>query len=192
MEIRQIHTRDLSTVTGIQQFEHAVQSIYFLGLEDFEGTIYISIESDDYSNEAIPLTNNTFIIGQPMTLYNTTYICQIYGVLNDGEKIQLSKRFRLIVDKSNDIQGDSSQYPIDPNFTNGIIEFMDEQKEQAQAEIDSYTDTVIESIPSDYTELESRVDELESNALKLVRLTQAQYDALSPKDSNTLYLIEEA
>lgn len=154
METRQIHIRELSTVTGIQQIEHAVQSIYFLGLEDFEGDVYISIESDDYSNEAIPLTNNIFIIGQPMTLYNTTYACQIYGVLNGGEKIQLSKRFRLIVDKSNDIQGDSSQYPIDPNFTNGIIEFMNEQKEQVQSEIEATGDAVIASIPSDYTALE--------------------------------------
>lgn len=153
METRQIHVRDLSTVTGIQQIEHEVQSIYFLGLEDFEGDLYISIESDDYSNEAIPLTNNTFIIGQPMTLYNTTYTCQIYGVLNDGEKIQLSKRFRLIVDKSNDIQGDSEEYPIDPNFTNGIIEFMNEQKEQVQSEIEATGDAVIASIPSDYTAL---------------------------------------
>ena len=167
METRQIHTRDLSTVTGIQQFEHAVQSIYFLGLEDFEGNIYISIESDDYSNEAIPLTNNTFIIGQPMTLYNTTYICQIYGVLNDGEKIQLSKRFRLIVDKSNDIQGDSSQYPVDPNFTNGIIEFVNEQKsgiatysDTQKSEIEATGDAVIESIPSDYTALSTTVNGL--------------------------------
>ena len=154
METRQIHTRDLSTVTGIQQLEHTVQSIYFLGLEDFEGDIYISIESDEYSNEAIPLMNNTFIIGQPMTLYNTTYICQIYGVLNNGEKIKLSKRFRLIVDKSNNIQGDSSQYPVDPNFENSIIEFMNEQKEQAQSEIEATGDAVIASIPSDYTALE--------------------------------------
>jgi len=161
METRQIHVRDLSTVTGIQQFEHEVQSIYFLGLEDFVGTIYLSIESDDYSNEAIPLTSNTFIVGQPMTIYNTTYTCQIYGVLNDGEKIQLSKRFRLIVDKSNTIQGESSEYPIDPNFTNGIIEFMNEQKEQAQSEIEATGEAVKASIPSDYTELESRVDEAE-------------------------------
>lgn len=162
METRQIHVRDLSTVTGIQQFEHEVQSIYFLGLEDFVGTIYLSMESDEYSNEAVPLTSNTFIIGQPMTLYNTTYTCQIYGVLNNGEKIQLSKRFRLIVDKSNDIQGDSEEYPVDPNFTNGIIEFMDEQKEQAKSEIEATGEAVKNSIPSDYTELEARVDELET------------------------------
>lgn len=161
METRQIHVRDLSTVTGIQQYEHEVQSIYFLGLEDFVGTIYLSMESDEYSNEAVPLTSNTFIIGQPMTIYNTTYTCQIYGVLDDGEKIQLSKRFRLIVYKSNNIQGDSEEYPIDPNFENSIIEFVNEQK----AEIDTYTDAqkseieatgeaVKNSIPSDYTALE--------------------------------------
>ena len=161
METRQIHVRDLSTVTGIQQIEHAVQSIYFLGLEDFEGDVYISIESDDYSNEAIPLTNNTFIIGQPMTLYNTTYTCQIYGVVNDGEKIQLSKRFRLIVDKSNDIQGESSEYPIDPNFENSIIEFVTEQKSGIATYTDDKVDAiqatgdaVIASIPSDYSTLE--------------------------------------
>ena len=167
METRQIHVRDLSTVTGIMQMEHCVQSIYFLGLEDFDGDVYISIESDDYSNEAIPLTNNTFIIGQPMTLYNTTYTCQIYGVLNDGEKIQLSKRFRLIVDKSNDIQGDSEEYPVDPNFTNGIIEFMNEQKEQAQSEIEATGEAVIASIPSDYTALNNRVTALENQSAEL-------------------------
>lgn len=174
METRQIHVRDLSTVTGIQQYEHEVQSIYFLGLEDFVGTIYLSMESDEYSNEAVPLTSNTFIIGQPMTIYNTTYTCQIYGVLDDGEKIQLSKRFRLIVYKSNNIQGDSEEYPIDPNFTNGIIEFVNEQK----AEIDTYTDAqkseieatgdaVIASIPSDYTALNNRVTALENQSAEL-------------------------
>lgn len=154
MDTRKIHVRALSTISGIMQFEHEVQNIYFLGLEDFEGDVYISIESDDYSNEAIPLTNNTFIIGQPMTLYNTTYTCQIYGVVNNGEKIKLSKRFRLIVDKSNDIQGDSEEYPVDPNFTNGIIEFMNEQKEQVQSEIQATGEAVKASIPSDYSTLE--------------------------------------
>lgn len=154
MDTRKIHVRALSTISGIMQFEHEVQNIYFLGLEDFDGDVYISIESDDYSNEAIPLTNNTFIIGQPMTKFNTTYTCQIYGVVNDGEKIKLSKRFRLIVDKSNDIQGDSEEYPVDPNFTNGIIEFMSEQKEQVQSEIQATGESVIASIPSDYSTLE--------------------------------------
>lgn len=163
METRKIHVKDLSTVTGIQQYEHAVQSIFFLGLEDFEGEIYLSMESDDYSN-AVPLAGNTFVIGQPMTKYNTTYTCQIYGILNSGEKIQLSKRFRLMVDKSNDIESESSDYPVDPNFKSNIDAYFDEK----YTELDTFTDTqkseiestgqsVIASIPSDYSAL---VDEL--------------------------------
>ena len=31
--------------------------------------------------------------------------------------------------------------------------------------------------------------QLKSEAVKIARLTQAQYDALSPKDENTLYII---
>lgn len=161
MDTRKIHVRALSTISGIMQFEHEVQNIYFLGLEDFEGEVFISIESEEYSNEAVPLANNTFIIGQPMTIYNTTYTCQIYGVLNDGEKIQLSKRFRLIVDKSNDIQGDSEEYPVDPNFENSIIEFVNEQKSGIATYTDDKIDAiqatgdaVIASIPSDYSTLE--------------------------------------
>ena len=171
METRQIHVKNLSTVTGIQQFEHEVQSIYFLGLEDFVGTIYLSMESDEYSNEAVPLTSNTFIIGQPMTIYNTTYTCQIYGVLDDGEKIQLSKRFRLIVDKSNTIQGESSEYPIDPNFKNSIIEFVNEQKsgldtytDDKKSEIEATGESVIESIPSDYSTLSNEVSDIRVGA----------------------------
>lgn len=159
METRQLHVRDLSTVRGIQQYEHCVQSIFFLGLEDFEGTIYLSIESDEF-NEDIALTNNTFIIGQPMTKFNTTYTCQIYGIVGTGTKIQLSKQFRMMIDKSNNISGEAGEYPIDPNLVNGIDQYVT----QKEADIDDYVEQVIDSIPSDYTELEARVDELEQGS----------------------------
>ena len=148
METRQMHVRDLSTVTGIQQYEHCVQSIFFLGLEDFVGTIYLSLESDKFS-ENVALTNNTFIIGQPMTKFNVTYTCQIYGIVGTGEKIQLSKQFRMVVYKSNNISGEAGEYPIDPNLVNGIDQYVTEKESQ----IDDYVEQVIESIPSDYTEL---------------------------------------
>lgn len=149
METRQIHVRDLSTVTGIQQYEHCVQSIFFLGLEDFEGTIYLSLESDKFS-EDVALTNNTFIIGQPMTNFNVTYTCQIYGIVGTGEKIQLSKQFRMAIYKSNNISGEAGEYPIDPNLTNGIDQYITTK----ESEIDDYVEQVIESIPSDYATLE--------------------------------------
>ena len=45
-------------------------------------------------------------------------------------------------------------------------------------------------------EIGSNVDmsqyQLKSNAVKIVRLTQAEYDALSTKDNNTLYIITDA
>ena len=45
-------------------------------------------------------------------------------------------------------------------------------------------------------EIGSNVDmsqyQLKSDAVKLVRLTQAEYDALSTKDNNTLYIITDA
>lgn len=45
-------------------------------------------------------------------------------------------------------------------------------------------------------EIGSTVDmsqyQLKSDAVKLVRLTQAEYDALSTKDNNTLYIITDA
>ena len=34
--------------------------------------------------------------------------------------------------------------------------------------------------------------QLKSNAVKIARLTQAEYDALSTKDNNTLYIITDA
>ena len=34
--------------------------------------------------------------------------------------------------------------------------------------------------------------QLKSDAVKLVRLTQAEYDQLTPKDNNTLYIITDA
>lgn len=150
MDTRKIHVRALSTISGIMQFEHEVQNLYFLGLEDFEGKIYISLESDEYSNSGIELTNNTFIIGQPMTSFNTTYTCQLYGVVGDGEKIKLSRRFRIIIDKSNDITGESYDYPIDPNIKNAINLYID----QKEKDIDDYVGQVIDRIPSDYTSLE--------------------------------------
>lgn len=165
METRQLHVRDLSTVTGIQQYEHCVQSIFFLGLEDFAGTIYLSIESNEF-NEDVALTNNTFIIGQPMTKFNTTYTCQIYGIVGTGEKIQLSKQFRMMIDKSNNISGEAGEYPIDPNLVNGIDAYISTK----ETEIDEYVDGVIDSIPSDYTELEERVDALEETPINTAKL----------------------
>ena len=45
-------------------------------------------------------------------------------------------------------------------------------------------------------EIGSTVDlsqyQLKSDAVKLVRLTQAEYDQLTPKDNNTLYIITDA
>ena len=161
METRQIHVRDLSTVTGIQQYEHCVQSIFFLGLEDFEGSIYLSIESDKFS-ENVALTNNTFIIGQPMTKFNVTYTCQIYGIVGTGEKIQLSKQFRMMIDKSNTISGEAGEYPIDPNIINGIDQYITTQVSIAEADIASYGQQTIDSIPSDYTGLAEEVSDLTS------------------------------
>lgn len=40
------------------------------------------------------------------------------------------------------------------------------------------------------SELGKKLDK--SNAVKIARLTQAEYDALSPKDNNTLYIITDA
>lgn len=40
------------------------------------------------------------------------------------------------------------------------------------------------------SELEKKLDK--SNAVKIARLTQAEYDALSTKDNNTLYIITDA
>lgn len=34
--------------------------------------------------------------------------------------------------------------------------------------------------------------QLKSDAVKLVRLTQTEYDQLTPKDNNTLYIITDA
>lgn len=175
METRQIHVRDLSTVTGIQQYEHCVQSIFFLGLEDFEGTIYLSIESDKFS-EDVALTNNTFIIGQPMTKFNVTYTCQIYGIVGTGEKIQLSKQFRMVIYKSNNISGEAGEYPIDPNLVNGIDEYVT----QKESQIDDYVEQVIESIPSDYTELNDEVDDLRDD---LTALEQHGYPMASISDA---------
>ena len=39
-------------------------------------------------------------------------------------------------------------------------------------------------------ELEKKLDK--SNAVKIARLTQAEYDQLTPKDNNTLYIITDA
>ena len=161
MEVIERSVRDTSALTGIMQWEHSIKSIYFYDLQAFEGTVYLSLESKKYKNAGIEMQNGTFIIGQPMTRYSDTYKCQIYGILNNGEKIKLSRRFYLVVDESNDITGESYEYPIDPNLVNGINAYIT----QKQSEIDSYTDTVIESIPSDYTELEARVDELENSQI---------------------------
>lgn len=136
------------------------------------------------------LNGNTIII----TPYSSTF--QKAG--ESHLQIRIERENRTLVSfeipvyvESDRVTGGQEGYNSDV-IGNLVEQYVEDATEGIMATIELEAQRIIDSIPSDYTELEARVDELESNALKLVRLTQAQYDALSSKDSNTLYLIEEA
>ena len=194
--VRKFDVTKVSRITGVQQYEHCVQSIEFVGL-NYTGNMYIVLNNDTFVQDSetegyhntVPLTNNTFIIGQPMTFYSGVFSCQLLGeTTSNGEttKFEISPIFYIEVAESIE-QGEETEYPIDPNITFGIDEYITEVKEQAQSEIEATGDAVIESIPSDYTELEARVDELEDGTVT----DKVAYDAIgmdvSAISSNSVY-----
>lgn len=130
--VRKFDVNNVHKITGIQQYEHNVQSIQFVGL-NYTGDAYIVLENDSYNadteiegyNNTIPLTNYTLVIGQPMTYYSGVFNCQLFGeTTSNGEttKFEISPVFQIVIDKSLK-QGEETQYPIDPNIKIGIDEY---------------------------------------------------------------------
>lgn len=136
------------------------------------------------------LAGNTIYINP----YNTTFSEAGKGYL----QVRIESNGKLLVSFSIDvfIQEDRVTTPTEGSNSDVIRllvnQYVEEATENLISQIQSAVDEVIDSIPSDYTELESRVDTLEGSALKLVRLTQSEYDDISEKDEYTMYLIEEA
>jgi predicted GH43/DUF377 family glycosyl hydrolase len=122
-------------------------------------------ETEGYHN-TVPLTNNTFIIGQPMTFYSGVFSCQLLGeTTSNGEttKFEISPIFYIEVAESIE-QGEETEYPIDPNITFGIDEYIADVKEQAKSEIEATGEAVKNSIPSDYSTLSSEVSDIRTGA----------------------------
>lgn len=171
--VRKFDVTKVSRITGVQQYEHCVQSIEFVGLE-YTGNMYIVLNNDTFVQDSetegyhntVPLTNNTFIIGQPMTFYSGVFSCQLLGETTSNvetTKFEISPIFYIEVAESIE-QGEETEYPIDPNITFGIDEYIADVKEQAKSEIEATGDAVIASIPSDYTALNNRVTALENQS----------------------------
>lgn len=161
--VRKFDVTKVSRITGVQQYEHCVQSIEFVGL-NYTGNMYIVLNNDTFVQDSetegyhntVPLTDNTFIIGQPMTFYSGVFSCQLLGeTTSNGEttKFEISPIFYIEVAESIE-QGEETEYPIDPNITFGIDEYIADVKEQAKSEIEATGEAVIASIPSDYSTLE--------------------------------------
>jgi len=161
--VRKFDVTKVSRITGVQQYEHCVQSIEFVGL-DYTGNMYIVLNNDTFVQDSetegyhntVPLTNNTFIIGQPMTFYSGVFSCQLLGeTTSNGEttKFEISPIFYIEVAESIE-QGEETEYPIDPNITFGIDTYIADVKEQAKSEIEATGEAVKNSIPSDYSTLE--------------------------------------
>ena len=132
--VRKFDVNNVHKITGIQQYEHNVQSIQFVGL-NYTGDAYIVLENDSYNadteiegyNNTIPLTNYTLVIGQPMTYYSGVFNCQLFGeTTSNGEttKFEISPVFQIVIDESLK-QGEETQYPIDPNVKIGIDEYIE-------------------------------------------------------------------
>lgn len=171
--VRKFDVTKVSRITGVQQYEHCVQSIEFVGL-DYTGNMYIVLNNDTFVQDSetegyhntVPLTNNTFIIGQPMTFYSGVFSCQLLGeTTSNGEttKFEISPIFYIEVAESIE-QGEETEYPIDPNITFGIDEYIADVKEQAKSEIEATGESVKASIPSDYSTLSSEISDIRTGA----------------------------
>ncbi len=171
--VRKFDVTKVSKIDGVMQYEHNVQSIQFVGL-NYTGDVYIRVSNTGFDADAeiegydntIPLTDYTFVLAQPMTRYDGIFYCQLFGdTTSNGEttKFELTPVFQIEITKSLP-QGEEIQYPVDPTIAYGIDEYV----AQKEADIDAYVDNVIDSIPSDYTTLESQIQDLLAIGFEIV------------------------
>lgn len=98
-----------------QQGDHNALCIHFINMKNI-GTNkkYIYYTIDGIEN-CVPLTNDRFIIGYPLTAHSGIASAQLISKLNDNSIIKLSNVFAMNIKESKGYK-DSGEYPVDPNI----------------------------------------------------------------------------
>lgn len=98
-----------------QQGDHNALCIHFINMKNV-GTNkkYIYYTIDGIEN-CVPLTNDRFIIGYPLTAHSGIASAQLISKLNDNSIIKLSNVFAMHIKESKGYK-DSGEYPVDPNI----------------------------------------------------------------------------
>lgn len=98
-----------------QQGDHNALCIHFINMKNV-GTNkkYIYYTIDGIEN-CVPLTNDRFIVGYPLTAHSGIASAQLISKLNDNSIIKLSNVFAMHIKESKGYK-DSGEYPVDPNI----------------------------------------------------------------------------
>lgn len=98
-----------------QQGDHNVLCVHFINMKNVGANKkYIYYVIDDIE-KIVPLTNDRFIVGYPLTTRSGAVTAQIISKLDDNTIIRLSKVFTMNILSSRAFI-DNGDYPVDPNI----------------------------------------------------------------------------
>lgn len=119
-----------------QQGDHNALCIHFINMKNV-GTNkkYIYYTIDGIEN-CVPLTNDRFIVGYPLTAHSGIASAQLISKLNDNSIIKLSNVFAMNIKESKGYK-DSGEYPVDPNIQSSY-DLLDDLIDQTQDLINNY------------------------------------------------------
>ena len=119
-----------------QQGDHNALCIHFINMKNV-GTNkkYIYYTIDGIEN-CVPLTNDRFIVGYPLTAHSGIASAQLISKLNDNSIIKLSNVFAMHIKESKAYK-DSGEYPVDPNIQSSY-DLLDDLIDQTQDLINNY------------------------------------------------------
>ena len=115
METLTIDLRKKSSFEIGQQGDHNALCVHFINIKNVGANKkYIYYVIDDIE-KIVPLTNDRFIVGYPLTTRSGAVTAQIISKLDDNTIIRLSKVFTMNILSSRAFI-DDGDYPVDPNI----------------------------------------------------------------------------
>lgn len=135
-----------------QQGDHNVLCVHFINMKNV-GTNkkYIYYVIDDIE-KIVPLTNDRFIVGYPLTTRSGAVTAQIISKLDDNTIIRLSKVFTMNILSSRAFI-DNGDYPVDPNIQS-MYDLLDDLINQGTDLINRFN-----AIDSNYSTLMSQLNQ---------------------------------
>lgn len=171
-----------------QQGDHNVLCVHFINMKNV-GTNkkYIYYVIDDIK-KIVPLTNDRFIVGYPLTTRSGAVTAQIISKLDDNTIIRLSKVFTMNILSSRAFI-DNGDYPVDPNIQS-MYDLLDDLINQGTDLINRFN-----AIDSNYSTLMSQLNQsvnAASNSASEARASAANAAASAQALANLgLYTSEE-